>query len=252
MRRTLAFWLALACMTPGAVRAADPCEVDPAIHTLPAVAAGVRGGRPPRPGPLLEPGARADWIEHALHAGAREARTWAVSWGTTFGIAALAQGVGAVLVSDRGLKIDLSVGASAALVGTATRLIIVTPAVRQLRRLRRLRTRDACARAHAAERALVDGARAEGRMRSVGMHLLALGFSAGVGVVLGVGFRRPLSANRQVMLGGVAGQVMMVTMPSPLTQAAAVYRGAARAGAGLQARPLVLRGGGGATLGGRF
>lgn len=195
---------------------------------------------------------RQAFVDKAIDRGARQGRTWAGLWGGSFGVAAVGAVTIASVIDDRGWSIDLYVSGGAAALGALSRAVLMPALVRKRRGYRKRVAQGlrGCERLQAAERVLVTGARGERRARSVAMHLAALTVSASTGVILGLGFNRPISGNRQFMIGAAVGQVMLLTMPKPATVALARYRRTTLSG--LQAVPLGLLGGGGAAVRGSF
>jgi hypothetical protein len=231
--------VALILSSPAAA-ATRPCPVDPSVSS----AAGVGE---------VDPAVRSAFISERIEVGARRARAWAVGWGVTYGAAAIGQLVATPFV-DRGTRIDLYVGATSAGIGVLTRSIMIPGVLRERRRLRRQSFDDPCARAQAHERAMTSAARSERRGHAWWLHGAALAYNAAIGLVLGLGFDRPRSGNRQAVIGAAVGQIMIVTQPTPMLDALQRYRFGTLSDAKISwsSRPLVLPGGGGATVVGRF
>jgi hypothetical protein len=124
--------------------------------------------------------------------------------------------------------------------------------IREHRRLqRRLHERGrTCETLHEAERALARSAKGERFGRSLVVHMGAIVYNVGVGLILGLALKRPLSGIRQAAVGTTVGQLMIITQPMTSVRALSLYeRGAVPR---LSFAPLVLQGGGGLTLAGGF
>ncbi len=215
------------------VTSAPPCPVDD------TVAGTVAQGR--------DLGERLAFLQGRLALGAKRARMWSAAWGTAYG--ALAVTLLAVTPAvDRGTRVDLYVGAASASVGVLTRAVLVPRVVREHRRVVR-RSDRGCAAVRAAEQALVRSAKAERRGRSLLVHASALLYNVGVGLVLGLGFDRPVSAARQASIGAIIGQIMLVTQPMVSARTLEEYR---RGALGAWFTPLVLPRGVGVGLAGRM
>lgn len=199
---------------------------------------------------------RLRFITANLDLGARRALAWSLGWGITYGAAAVTLFAVTPFVSP-GLRKDLYVGAASATIGAITRSVSRPAVIRERRRLRRIIAAEgtSCEALHAAERALARSARWEHRNRRLLLHLAALTYNAGVGLVLGLGLDRPLSGIRQAAVGAVVGQVMFVTQPMTSARALTRYQAGfvGPTGARVHSLPwLVPGGGGGLRVMGRF
>ena len=216
---------------------AAPCPVDPAIGGDGATS--------------LDVDDRLAFIESSLRTGARRSTAWAASWGTAYGLSMTTLLIVAPFV-DSGTKRDVYVGAFSSGIGFLFRLTVHPRVIREDRWVRRLvRERGrTCETLNAAERALARSSKGERRGRSLLLHLGAVVYNVGVGLVLGLALKRPLSGIRQATVGGTVGQIMIVTQPVSSVRAHERYRlGAVPR---LSFSPLVLPGGAGLTLTGGF
>lgn len=189
-----------------------------------------------------------------MRVGARRSRAWAATWGATYGAAAVALTTAATQV-DTPLRRDLIVGASSAAIGTLFRSISIPKVIRSHRDLERsiAAGQSTCASLAVAESGLRRSVKSEAFGRSLMVHLGAVVYNAAVGVILGVALDRPVSGIRQAAIGTTVGQLMLVTQPVTMIEAARRYRGGDVSGRPIRyLRPLSLRGGGGVTWAGRF
>jgi hypothetical protein len=215
--------VALACAAPLRVAAAAPCPVDSDERTA--------------------------FLQARIDTAARRSRIWAASWGAGLGALTIGQLAIAPTV-PRADRIDFWVGAAASGVGALSRAVFIPVVLRERRRLARLPAgASTCERLAALERAVEVSAKGERQGRALWMHGLSLAFNAGVGLVLGLAFHRPVAGNRLAALGAVIGEVMIVTQPTVMARTMKDYRAGALFGPGTwRPRPLVLRGGGGLGL----
>jgi hypothetical protein len=192
-----------------------------------------------------DPATRHAFIRARMEVGARRARAWSLAWGVTYGAAAVAQLTAAPFVSPDTRK-DLYVGASSALLGASIRTFAVPRVIRERRRLARRADTDPCAALQAAEQAMARSAKSEAFGHSLWLHLGALVYNAGIGVVLGVALHRPVSGARQASIGATVGQIMILTQPTTMLRALDEYRHGRLSGPQRGAFvPLVLPGGAG-------
>jgi hypothetical protein len=217
--------------------AASPCPVDPAIGPASTVLA------------TLQPDERTAFLRTRIDTAARRSRIWAASWGAGLGALTIGQLAIAPAV-PRADRIDFWVGAVASGIGALSRVVFLPAVLRERRRLARLpRNAGRCDRLAAHERAVAASAKGERQGRALWMHGLTLAYNAGVGLVLGLAFHRPVPANRLAAIGAVIGEVMVVTQPTVMLRTLDDYRAGRLFGPGTwRPRPLVLRGGGGIGL----
>lgn len=211
---------------------------------------GSRRARASSPAPC---DAELQFLEQRVEIGARRSRSWALGWG--LGLAALSVGQLAISPAiDAEERIDFYVGATAAAVGALTRAVFIPRVILHRRRLRREPLRgDTCARLATFEVEVEQDAAWERKGRGLLMHGLNLAFNAAVGVVLGVAFDRPVPGNRLAAIGAVVGEVMIITQPTYMSRSWDEYGTLfARRAAHWRTQPLVLEGGGGVTVAGRF
>lgn len=226
----LATWLlAMPCR-------AAPCPVDPAV-----------GGDAAAP---TDVDRRLAFIESSLRDGARKSTLWAASWGTAYGLTMTTLLAVAPFV-DRGWQRDLYVAAFSSGLGLLVRASVHPRVIQEHRWVRRRVREDGrtCETLQAAERALARSAKSERFGRSLLVHAGAVVYNVGVGLVLGLALKRPLSGIRQATVGATVGQLMLITQPTTSVRALDRYR---TGGLRLSFTPLSLPGGGGLTIAGSF
>jgi hypothetical protein len=182
--------------------------------------------------------------------GAKRSLQWSLGWGIGLGSLALGQ-LALVPLIHRDERAVWYVGAAASAVGALTRVVAIPAVIGHRRRLRRNPSRgDACLHLRRLEADVALDARWERRHRGIVMHALGLGFSAAVGVLLGVAFRRPIDANRLASTGAVVGEVMVITQPTFMMRTHEAYRRGefSRSRSRIRAAPWVFPGGGGLGL----
>ncbi len=220
---------------------AAPCPVDPALEAGPLTA-------------RIPAEQRLEFIRTSMRVGAHRSRIWAASWGAAYGAASIALFTTASQL-DGPVRRDLYVGASSALIGTVVRSVSIPKVIRSHRQLEKaLRSgQSTCSALALAESGMHRSAKSETFGRSLILHLGALVYNVGVGVILGVALDRPVSGIRQAAVGMTVGQSMILTQPVTMVDATQRYRdGQVSAFPPRYLRPLTLRGGGGLTWGGRF
>jgi hypothetical protein len=202
----------------------------------------------------MEPGMRLSFIRSRIDVGARRSTAWSAVWGSTFGALGITQ-LAIVPSVDKNTRVVLYVGAASAGIGVLTRAILIPRVILERRRLRRMSTRlSGCELLHAAERSMVASAKSERRGRHILLHLTALGYNVGLGLLLGLGFDQPVSGNRVAAMGATIGQVMLVTQPTTMVEALEHYqKGELRPSKwSWSTQPLVIPGGAGLAIGGRI
>lgn len=192
-----------------------------------------------------------DTLEASIERGAHNSRAWALGWGVSLGLLGIGQ-LAIAPLTPRQERPEWWVGAGASAFGTLTRLVF-RPRVLKERRLLSRDTSTGCERLAALQGAVVRSAQWERQGRSLLMHSLSLGFNAGVGLVLGLAFDRPVGGNRLAAIGGVVGEVMILTQPTIMSRTLhGVQSGQPSAAARISAFPFVTLGGGGLGLSGRM
>jgi hypothetical protein len=234
MRRAVQILLVAATWLSAGPVAAEPCPVDPMVMG---------------PGPAADDvETRLKFIERSLRDGARKSTAWAAGWGTTYGLTAATLLIVSRFVEAE-TRLDLYVGAASSTIGLLVRAAIHPRVIREDRWVRRkIREKGrTCETLNMAERALARSAKAERRGRSIMFHAGALVYNVGIGLVLGVALKRPLSGIRQAAVGGMVGQVMILTQPTTSVRALDQYRGPR-----FTFTPLMLPRGAGVGIAGSF
>jgi hypothetical protein len=223
-----------------------------AVGLAPAPAAADAGPCPGKGNMSASTAERLRFIEARTALGARRSRAWALGWG--LGLGSLTVGQLAILPAvPKSDRPDFYLGAVASGVGALMRAVFLPRVIGHHRRLRRAPPRVDCATLAEQEAELHQDARWENNGQGLLMHALNLGFNAGIGLTLGLAFDRPVAGNRLAAIGAVSGELMILSQPRTMIEAAEDYR---RLEAVPSARwlsaPLVLAGGGGVSVGARF
>lgn len=160
---------------------------------------------------------RLEFIEGRLVRASGKANLWWNGW--YFGWTALTAGqfVIALATSDKGMRKDMAVGAAASSLAVIPLGILRFPAKTAARDLARVpgnSSADRRRKLQIAERLLKSAADDEKLRRSWVNHATSIGVSIGVGVLLGVGYDRPLSGFLNA-LGGIAlSELQIWTTPT--------------------------------------
>lgn len=176
-----------------------------------------------------EPGAtrvgnaeRMAFLRARMELGARRSRAWSFGWGITYGAAAVALAA-AIPFLDKGTRIDLAFGLASTATGVLARAVSRPYVFRAVRRVRKI-DGHTCVDLHTVELELVRAAEWERRGRRWFLHLAAFTYSVGMGLTLGLAFKRPVQGNRQTAIGGTVGQMMLVTQPMVMVDTLEHYR----------------------------
>lgn len=192
-----------------------------------------------------DPAERTAFLRARIDTAAHRTRIWSASWGAGLGALTIGQLAIAPFV-PREERVDYWVGAAAAGIGALSRVVFFPVVLRERRKLVRNSSESTCDRLAAHERALAASAKGERHGRALWQHGISLAYNAAVGLVLGLAFHRPVSANRLASIGAVIGELMIITQPTVMMRTLDDYRAGRLVGRGTwRARPLVLRGGGG-------
>lgn len=160
---------------------------------------------------------RLDFIEARLGRASGGANLWWNSWYLGWTALTTGQFVIALATSDAGTRKDMAVGAAASSLAVIPLGILPFPAKTAARDLARFpghSTMDRRRKLLIAERLLKSAADDEKLRRSWVNHATSIGVSIGVGVLLGVGYDRPLSGFLNA-LGGIAlSEIQIWTTPT--------------------------------------
>lgn len=160
---------------------------------------------------------RLAFIEARLARGAGPANLW---WSSCYyGWTALSMGqfVWAIATPDKGTRTDMAVGAAASTLGVIPLGILPFPArtaLRDLARVPAVSSQERRRKLLFAERLLEAAAKDEKLRRSWVNHATSIGVSIGVGLVLGVGYGRPVSGLINALGGITLSEIQIWTMPT--------------------------------------
>lgn len=165
----------------------------------------------------VEVSRRLAFIEGRLSRGAGAANLW---WSSCYyGWTALSMGqfVWAIATPDKGTRTDMAVGAAASTLGVIPLGILPFPArtaPRDLARVPAVSAADRRRKLIFAEHLLEAAANDEKLRRSWVNHATSIGVSIGVGLVLGVGYGRPVPGLINALGGITLSEIQIWTMPT--------------------------------------
>lgn len=222
----------------GSTALARPCPVDPSIGEAPGVA-----GKDSRE--------RMAFIRARIEAGGKHELRWALGWGIGLAAVAVAQ-LALVPLEHPEERPVLYIGALQAAIGAGSRAIFIPRSTIERRRMRKhAPDPDDCAALAAAERALARSAKTNHHGKAVWQHFLSLGVNAGIGLLLGLAFKKPVEGSRLAAIGMITGQVMIVTQPTTMIRSMDSYKlGRIGTPTRVSPRPFMLLGGGGVMISG--
>jgi len=188
-----------------------------------------RAARCPAPGaPTLESvdaEARIDFLRTAIDREIRDVDLWSWSWGSIYVAAGGVQAIGAAVTHDRGLRVDLTVGAISAGVGALTLYGLPLRVTLPLRDARQGAGKgDRCRVLAEYEAALESAANTQRLGGGWVPHAGNVLFNVGLALVLGWGFRRWKSAAISAGIGVVVGEANILTQPHRLPGVVERYR----------------------------
>jgi hypothetical protein len=222
----------------GSTALARPCPVDKSIGK----ATGVEG---------KDSRERMAFIRARIDAGGKHELRWALGWGIGLALVTVAQ-LALVPLEDPGERPVLYIGALQSAIGAGSRALFIPRSTIERRRMRRNPPDpDDCVALAAAERALARSARTNHHGKALWQHFLSLGVNAGMGLLLGLAFKKPVEGSRLAAIGMITGQVMIVTQPTTMIRSLDSYRmGRIATPQRISPRPFMLAGGGGVMIGG--
>ncbi|MBK9262577.1 MAG: hypothetical protein IPM54_22580 [Polyangiaceae bacterium] len=160
---------------------------------------------------------RLAFIEARLARGAGPANMWWSSWYYGWTALSMGQFVWAIATPDKGTRIDMAVGAAASTLGVIPLGVLPFPARTAQRDLARVPARSPEERRRKlafAEHLLEAAAKDQKLRRSWVNHATSIGVSIGVGLVLGVGYGRPIPGLIN-SIGGIAlSELQIWTQPT--------------------------------------
>ena len=170
---------------------------------------------------------RLAFIEARLARGSGPANLWWNSWYYGWTALSMGQAVFAIATPDKGTRTDMAVGAAASTLGVIPLGVLPFPARTAWQDLARVPVNSAEGRRRKlafAEHLLEAAASDEKLRRSWVNHATSIGVSIGVGLVLGVGYGRPIPGLLNA-LGGIAlSEVQIWTTPTAAIHDFAEYQ----------------------------
>ncbi|MRG97009.1 hypothetical protein [Polyangium spumosum] len=217
-------------------------------------------GLPPRSD--AEVARRIAFLQARLDRGTAPANRWWYGWYTGWTALTVGQGAVAVAITDPGLRADAAVGAVGSSLGLIPLSFVPFPARHAAADLRAMpdatpdERRKKLARG---ERLLRESAESEVLRRKWFNHVLSGTVSTGVGLVLALGYGRPVTGALSATIGIALSEAQIFTMPTAAIDDWEEYRrSGGTAGAGRPRRPApgfswyVAPLAGGAVVGGAF
>jgi hypothetical protein len=160
---------------------------------------------------------RLAFIEARLSRGAGAANTWWDAWYYGWTALTMGQFVWAIATPDPGTRIDMAVGAASSTLGVIPLGILPFPArtaPRDLARVPASTPEERRRKLVFAEHLLEAAAKDEELRRSWVNHATSIGVSIGVGLVLGVGYRRPVPGLLNAIGGIALSELQIFTQPT--------------------------------------
>ena len=193
----------------------------PWIAGLALVAASTLAPRPARAAPPdledAEVRRRLAFLETRLDRGTAAAERWWYGWFAGWLTLSVGEAVAAVAITSPDLRKDAAVGAVGASLGVVPLGLFAFPAryaAGELRVLPEATPAERRRKLARAERLLRASARAEALGQSWITHLLSAGASAGIGLVLGVGYKRPVTGVIDAVGGLGLSELKIFTQPT--------------------------------------
>lgn len=160
---------------------------------------------------------RLAFIEARLARGAGPANLWWDSWYYGWTALTMGQFVWAIATPDPGTRIDMAVGAASSTLGVIPLGILPFPArtaPRDLARAPSSTPEERRRKLAFAEHLLEAAAKDEQLRRSWVNHATSIGVSISVGLVLGVGYRRPVPGLLNAIGGIALSELQIFTQPT--------------------------------------
>ncbi len=160
---------------------------------------------------------RIVFIESRLSRGAGAANLWWMSWYYGWTALSMGQFVWAITTSDKGTRTDMAVGAAASTLGLIPLGVLPFPARTASGDLARVAADSPAERRRKlvfAEHLLEAAAKDEKLRRSWVNHATSIGVSIGVGLVLGVGYGRPVPGLINALGGITLSEIQIWTTPT--------------------------------------
>jgi len=205
---------------------------------------------------------RIAFLEERLDRGTPAAKRWWFGWYTGWTALTVVQGTAALVVGDPGLRTDAAVGAVGSSLGLIPLGLAPFPAryaAADLRAMPASTPEERRRKLTRGERLLRESAEAEALRRKWFNHALCVTVSTGVGLVLALGYERPVTGALSAMAGIALSEAQIFTMPTAAIDDWDEYRRSGGAGSvGRMRRPpsgitwFVSPLAGGAMVGGAF
>lgn len=202
---------------------------------------------------------RLHWIDRRLSDDAARARIWAWTWGLTYSAITVVQ-FGLALQPDISTtdRAGYIVGGSAALIGVLAGAILPLKVMGDQRwwqrHYARSRGDDVCSLLNTAELLLIRDAESEAFGVGPLVHVGNFAINIAAGLVLGLGYGKWSAFGYTTVVGIVVGEVQASTQPTDAVEDLRLYRAGqleprrSTPRLGIAMAPLVLPGGGGASL----
>lgn len=172
----------------------------------------------------IDPELRLRFVAAQLEREVNRMHAWSWSWGTTYAVATVTQATVLPFVADRGVRVDLGVGAVSAGIGSLALFLlplrITLPAEHALAETS---DSDRCRVLAQLEEALAGGALVERLTKSWISHAGNVALNVAIMLVLGLGYGRWQSAGISAGVGIAVGEANLLTQPAFLPSVHAAY-----------------------------
>ncbi len=200
-----------------------------ALSTLlsaPSFAADPPAAKPPPPD--AEVSRRLAFIEARLQSGTAASNRWWNAWFYGWTAFSVTQAAVALATTDRGLRIDMAVGAASSSLGVLPLGVFPLPSLRAAAKLGALPAASPAERRRKlarGERLLKESAEAEALGRSWINHALGATVSLGFGLLLGLAYKRPVSGVINTVGGIALTELQIFTQPTAAIDDYRTYQG---------------------------
>ena len=178
---------------------------------------------------------RLKFLAEQLDREVSQVEAWSSGWGSLYAATALTQAGLLPAISDRGIRIDLTVGALSAALGSTALLGLPLRVTLPLKRARaHWNDTDRCRLLAEAEDALQRSAGAQRLSSSWIPHAGNVAFNVGLALILGLGYGRWKSAAISAGVGTLVGEANVLTQPHGLSDVLERYqKGELRSSSGI-------------------
>ncbi|MEP7049772.1 MAG: hypothetical protein ABJB12_05440 [Pseudomonadota bacterium] len=156
---------------------------------------------------------RTQFIQERLDQGTTSARWWWYGWLGGYSVATLAQGAAGLATHDEAFRASMLVGAAGSGLGILSVIAMPFPPTYAASELRASNGMTAQQRQALALRSLKSCADAENLGRSWLPHALGVAVAAAQGLVLWIGFDRPVDGAESAAVSLVVGEAQIFTQP---------------------------------------